>query len=187
MTHVDSTKFRDDILSFLNKFYPKITRTFLNTSFIKNLLFNLEDNLKDVNIRITRISSRTRIVSEQAQKRIESDFKWTDLSLKEAYRKVEDSDGWIKTLNFIFIGSPSSEHKLLSKYRDIYCQISRDGYFKCNQRYSEFFKLVIEKIISKNIDDYNLFNNRQRIKKDNFITNPIAIKYNVDIFKEINV
>jgi len=184
MTHVDFTKFRDDILSFLNKFYPKITRTFLNTSFIKNLLFNLEDNLKDVNLRITRISSRTRIVSEQAQKRIESDFKWTDISHKEEFRKVEDSDGWIKTLNFIFISSPSSEHKLLSKYRDTYCQISRDGYFRCNQQYSEFFKLIIEKIISKNIDDYKLFNNRQRIEKDNFITKPIAIKYNVDIFKQ---
>ncbi|MBA7559783.1 hypothetical protein ES708_01398 [subsurface metagenome] len=133
-----------------------------------------------------RLSTQSRITNKEARRTYETDIKWTDISYKEMFQKVEENDEWIKSIYFSFI---STERVISEKYKDfldITCQISRNGVFKCDRKFAFFYNTIINDIINKAINDLNLLNNRQRTKEENFKPKPIVIEYKIDLFKDVS-
>ena len=184
LTHENNTVFRYDIISFINKFYPKIARTYIDSKYMKVIFLNLEKKIEDVSIRINRISTQSRITNKEARKQYESGLKWTDISYKEMFQKVEENDEWIKSIYFTFIGTEGVISKKNKDFLDITCQISRNGVFKCNKKLTFFYNTIVDDIINKAINDLNLLDNRQRIKEEKFKPKPIVIEYKIDLFKD---
>ncbi len=183
-THVKNTILKDDIISFFNRFYPKIAKTFLDSDYMEKILQNLERKLKDKKIRITKISSKSRITSKDAKKDFESDLKWTDLSYEEMFKRVEENDELIKNIYFTLIESNTLNYNKSKNYPVIKCQLSRDGIFKCNKNLKIFYDTVINDIANKASSNLNLLSNRERLAKDNLKPNPIIIEYKIDLFKD---
>ncbi len=186
ITHENYSVFHYDILSFINKFYPKIARTFINSEYMKEIFYNLEKSIKEIKIRIMRLSTQSRITNKEAKKTYESEIKWTDISFKEMFENVEENDEWIKSVYFTFIRSKNILSEEFKDFLDIACQISRDGIFKCDGNFGFFYKTIINDIVNKAINDKELLSNRQRKKEENFKPKPIVIEYKIDIFRDKN-
>lgn len=187
LTHESYTIFNDDIISFIQKFYPKIARTYVDSIYMKEILENLEKHVKELGIRIIWVSFRNRITDKEAKRFYETGVKWTDILYKDYFKEVVEKDIWINTINFTFM-KPSHELEIGShlNYSDVTCQISRYGFFKCNKMYDLFYNTIGANIIEKALEDLNFFDNRQRIKEEKLRPKPIVIEYNIDLFKDKN-
>jgi len=186
ITHEKYKFFYKDILSFTNKFYPKIARTYIDSKYMKIILQNLEKSIKGIRIRIKGLSAQRKITNKQAERLYETELKWTDISYEDMFRRVEENDQWIKSIYFTFIKNEDSINEKFKDYALIECQISRIGLFKCNRKYAFFYEKIIKYIIGKAIQDLKLFENRQRIKEERYKPKPITIQYNIDLFKDKN-
>jgi len=186
ITHEKYGVFHYDIISFINKFYPKIARTYIDSQYMKKIFQNLEKKIEDVSIRITRVSTQSRITNKEARKHYATDIKWTDISYEEMFQSVEENDEWIKSIYFTFIGTDGLISTKKINLADVNCQISRTGVFKCNKQLLFFYDTIVKDIIDKAIDDLNLLNDRQRKKEEKFKPKPIVIEYKIDLFKDSN-
>lgn len=186
ITHEKYDVFHYDIISFINRFYPKIARTYIDSQYMKLIFHNLEKTIEDVSIRINRVSTQSRITNKEARKHYATDIKWTDISYEEMFQNVEENDEWIKSIYFTFIESEGLISTKKIDLLDVNCQIFRTGVFKCNKVLGFFYNTVVKDIIDKAIDDLNLLNNRQRKKEEKFIPKPIVIEYKIDLFKDSN-
>lgn len=186
VTHENVHFFNGGIMSFFNRFYPLISRTFLDSLYIQKLLVNLESGLSDDKIRITRLVTKSWVKNIDAKKRVESDVKWTDLPFREAFQKVLDNEEWIKSIDFTISRDPNKRDLTIpsvftsSKLFKIY----RDTRFQCSSNFSQFFDRIIEGMVNKAAESFTMFDNRARTKEENFETKPLAIEYDIDIFKE---
>lgn len=186
ITHENYTVFHKDIISYINKFYPKIARTYIDSKYMKQIFHNLEKTIEEVSIRIMRLSTKSRITNKEARKSYETDLKWTDISYEEMFQKVEENDEWIKSIYFTFDSKENSISKKNKRFLKITCQISRNGVFKCNRMFGFFYNTIGQDIINKAVNDINLLNNRQRIREENFKPKPIVIEFTIDLFKDVN-
>jgi len=186
ITHENYSVFQYDILSFINKFYPKIARTFIDSEYMKEIFHNLEKTIEEIKIRIMRLSTQSRITNQEARRPYETDIKWTDISFKEMFQKVEENDEWIKSIYFTFISTEKIISEKFKDFLDINCQIYRDGVFKCDRKFAFFYNTIINDIINKAINDLNLLNNRQRTKEEKFKPKPIVIEYKIDLFRDVS-
>lgn len=186
ITHEKYTVFHKDILSFINKFYPKIVKTYIDSKNMKEIFHNLEKEIEEINIRIKGLSHQSRITNKEANKPYETGRKWTDISFKEMFQKVEENDEWIKSIDFTFTSRENSISEQFKDFLNINCQISRNGVFKCDGKYAFFYIVIVNYIINKAIKDLNLLSNRQRIKEEKFKPKPIVIEYKYDLFKDVS-
>lgn len=184
LTHASFKVLRDDIISLIRRFYPKIAETYIDSFYMKEILKNLERKIDGMEIRIIRISSQGRIRSKGAKKKFESDVKWTDLSYEEAFERIEEYDNWIRSIYFNIIKNNTSNTSELINQPEIICQIARNGMIKCNQKFSLFYDTVVKDIITKALGDLELFIDRERSLKENFVPKPIKIHYKYDLFKD---
>jgi hypothetical protein len=184
ITHEKYKVFHYDIISFINRFYPKIARSYIDSQYMKTIFHNLEKTIEDVSIRITRVSTQSRITNKEARKHYATDIKWTDISYEEMFQNVEENDEWIKSIYFTFIETEGVISTKKKDLLDVVCQISRTGVFKCNKLLTFFYETIVKDIVNKAIDDLNLLNNRQRKKEEKFKPKPIVIEYKIDLFKD---
>jgi len=186
ITHENYSIFRYDILSYINKFYPKIARTYIDSKYMKEMFQNLEKSIEEIGIRIMRLSTQSRITNKEARRQYESDLKWTDISLEEMFQKVEENDEWIKSIYFTFISKEITISEKFKDFLNINCQIFRNGVFKCDGNFAFFYKIIVNDIVNKAIKDINLLSNRERIREENFKSKPIVIEYKFDLFKDVS-
>lgn len=186
ITHEKYTHFHKDILSFFNKHYPKIVKNYIDSKNMEEIFHNLEKEIEEINIRVKVLSTQSRITNKEANKPYESGRKWTDISFKEMFQKVEENDEWIKSIDFTFASGESTISDRFKDFLNITCQISRNGVIKCDGKYAFFYSIIVNYLIKKAIEDLNLLSNRQRIKEEKFKPKPIVIEYNFDLFKDIS-
>ena len=186
ITHENYTVFHKDILSFINKFYPKIVKTYIDSTNMKEIFHNLEEEIEEINIRIKILSTQSRITNKEANKRYETGRKWTDISINEMFQKVEENDEWIRSIDFTFTSRENSISEQFKDFLNINCQISRNGVFKCDGKYAFFYSVIVNYSIKKAIKDLNLLSNRQRIKEEKYKSKPIVIEYKYDLFKDVS-
>jgi len=183
LTHEKFIIIRDDIISLLRRFYPFISRTFINSNFLKEILQSLDKELKDLNIRVSQYSTQSRITDKLATKTYETDVKYTDISYKKMFEKAEENDEWIRSV-YLSLIEPEKRTHIASN--NMICQISRHGYIKCNKKFEFFYNTIIKEVIEKSSNNIEFFQNRQRIKKENYKPKPLIIQYNIDLFKDRN-
>ncbi len=110
LTHEKPKFIKCGIINFFNKYYPKVSRTFIDSFYMKTILQNLEKKLGGMKIRSTRVVSKSRIISSGAKKKIESDVKWTDVLYEETFRKAFENDEWIKSIDFVLTSNKENMH-----------------------------------------------------------------------------
>lgn len=190
ISHESSVFLKEALTKLLNKLYPYISRPFLSSYKLLQILRNLHRNFPEKTIRLRKIVSKSRILQKGARKKIESEIKWTDLSYEDAFRIAFEQDEWINSMDFeIIYKKPYSEHDLFGQpkgyfTKEITGSLSRSGVFKCKEEFSFFYSTVIKDICEFAIKDINLFKDRARIKTSNYQPKPIVIEYEEDIFKD---
>ena len=150
------------------------------------LLETYESNLKNEKIRIPRCVTKNLITNLNARKKVGSDIIYTDLPFRELFDKVAENDGWVKSLDFdlVFENSKDSIDSFqFFPHQKIY-KIFRETSFQCSYNFTLFYQKIVERMANKAAESFELLDNRERIKEENYATKPFAILYNVEIFRE---
>ena len=192
ITHEKTEFIKKVIDPFLDRYFPLVSRTFIDSFYMQKLLKNLEKKFKNIKIRSNRVVSKSRIISKGARKEIESGVKWTDVPYQITFQKAFENDEWVSTIDFtiktihedISVGEENNGNELSNGV--INCQINRYGLFKCNHKFKIFYYSVIEDIAKKANKDLIFFDKRSRSIKENFITKPVVIKFEIEVFKNKN-
>ncbi len=88
--------------SFISSVRPRCTRPILQTGQIRSLLGKVEDLPSTQDLRVRQFGSRAKIRSKGASKTLESDRKWTDLSVEEAFKEIRSEGHWITDASIQF-------------------------------------------------------------------------------------
>ncbi len=179
ITHGNYHFFKNGLIRLLNKFYPLISRPYIDTAFMRLLLETYESKLKNEKIWITRCVTK---------KIIGSDIHYTDLPFRDVFDKVLENEEWVKSIDFnlvfqsskdtIYSEQPLMDHKFFKLFRDTR--------FQCNYDFTIFYQRLIEGMANKAAESFELFDKRERIKEENFTTKPLAIVYDISVFKDKN-
>jgi len=181
VTHERIRFFNSIIVNYFNEYYPKISRSFMDSNYINNLLINFENRLPNGKIRITRIVTKGWLKSEGSKKKVESKVTWTDVPFIESYQQLVENEQWIKSLDFTI--QIDSDFRIRFNKSPLY-KLTRDGRFQCNCDFILFYERVIEGIANNASDNYAFFNKRQRKKENNYKPKPLTIVFDTDIFKD---
>ncbi len=190
VSHESSIFIKEVLLRLLNELYPHVSRAFLSSYKLLQVLRSLHKNFPEKTIRLRKIVSKSRILQKGSKKKIESEIKWTDLPYEDAFRIAFEHDGWINSVDFELIyKKPYSDLDLFGQPKGYFTKriigsLSRAGVFKCKEEFSFFYHTVIKDICEFAIKDINLFKDRARIKTSNYKPKPIIIEYEEDIFKD---
>lgn len=183
ITHEKYRNFHYDIISFFDKFYPKISRFFLDSNYLEKILHHLEKNLENSKIQVRHLVKQARIVQEFARREFETEVKFTDRPFEELFQEARENDEWINYIEFTLI-KPFEDDRKKYKYSDVKCKISRYAFFRCNKMFGFFYNNIVRDIISKVTSDIKILDNRERTKEENLKTKPVVIKYNINVFKD---
>lgn len=190
ITHEKTEYIKKVINPFIDRYYPLISRTFIDSFHMQKLLENLEKSFKNMKIRSNRVISKSRIISNGAKKEIESGIRWTDVPYRDTFQKAFENDEWVSSIDFTI--NPISEEIIDLEKEDtirlfmdsIDCQINRYGFFKCNKKYSIFYGTILDEIAQKANKDLIFFDGRNRSMKEKLMTKPIIMKFDIEIFKD---
>jgi hypothetical protein len=186
LTHENYHFFNQALIRYFNLFYPLISRPFIDTSYMRVLLETYESNLKNEKIRVSRCVTKNWIRNINAKKKVGSDIQYTDLPFRDVFDKVSENEEWIKSIDFNLVAeSPKDAINIiqLSPHQKFY-KLFRDTRFQCSFNFTLFYQRMIEGIANKAAESFELFDNRSRIKEENFATKPLAIFYDAGIFKD---
>jgi hypothetical protein len=153
---------------------------------MKVLLETYESNLKNEKIRVSRCVTKNWIRNVNAKKKVGSDIQYTDLPFREVFDNVSENEEWIKSIDFNVVAetskdtTPINEHLFHSKFYKLF----RDTRFQCSFNFTLFYQRMVEGIANKAAESFELFDNRSRIQEENFAVKPLAIIYDVGIFKD---
>ena len=109
---------------FIRSLRPRSTRPILQTPQIKSLLKKIVELPGSRDIRVKQVGSRSRIKSRGASKLLESDRRWTDLSIDEAFSEAHSEGHWVTdaSIAFRYFSTPT----LTSKYQGTVYSYSDD-------------------------------------------------------------
>lgn len=191
LTHENSVFFKKGLIKMLDDYYPLISRMSMDSRYIYEILKKVNNSLGNNTIRVTKVVKKGWIKSEFAKKKTESDITWTDLSFVEVFQAIDESDEWIKSIDFTIIKKITKDFSNLNLqngflgYIDNY-RISREGLFKCNQNFSQMYHLIIEEMAKKAAFNFELFDKRSRVKEEKYTPKPLVIQFDFDIFRDKN-
>ena len=186
VTHENYRFFNTAMIRYFNLFYPLISRPFIDTSYMRILLEGYESVLKNEKIRVSRCVTKNWIRNINAKKKVGSDIQYTDLPFRDVFDKVSENEEWIKSIDFNFVTESSKDEIIvIQNYHQLkFYKLFRDTRFQCSYNFTLFYQRMIEGIANKAAESFELFDNRSRVKEDNFATKPLAIFYDVGIFKD---
>ena len=185
VTHENFRFFNNALVRYFNLFYPLISRPFIDTAYMKVLLETYESNLKFEKIRVSRCVTKNWIRNINAKKKVGSDIQYTDLPFREVFDKVSENEEWIKSIDFNLVAETSKDIAMDNHvfHQKVY-KLFRDTRFQCSFNFTLFYQRMIEGIANKAAESFELFDNRSRIQEENFAVKPLAIIYDVGIFKD---
>lgn len=186
ITHEKFRFFNNVMLRYFNLFYPLISRPFIDTAYMRVLLENFESTLENEKIRVSRCVTKNWIRNAGAKKKVGSDIQYTDLPFREVFEKVAENEEWIKSIDFNFVLEISKDDILQSEpssYPKVY-KLFRDTRFQCGYNFTLFYQRIVEGLANKTAKSYEFFDNRSRVKEDHFAVKPLAIIYDIGLFKD---
>lgn len=181
ISHTTHASFYKDILYYIDRYYPKVSRVYYNTYRIHTFLNDISNSSDDTIIRVLKTVVKKGINSVGSRKSIASRIDWTDISLKEAFSKLFEQNLWLKSIDF-------SIHSLFNN-RTIETNgaISRDGMIVCKDGFSFFFNIFILRALEAAKKENELLRNRSRNESEKLEAKPLKIKLRKNIFKDKSV
>ncbi len=169
---------------FLNSFYPEISRAFLSSNELRQVLERLE-NTTGGEIIVDRITAYRRILykvtyntktkkKEESSDTKESAVIYTKRPYQETFNDAIANDQWIDKIQFHLI---SKDTIRLGGY------FSRNGLFKFRHAFSPFYQTLLPFIIEIIEKKFKLYSNRSRIENKTQIS-PLVIDLDYDVFKD---
>ena len=172
--------FKDGILRYIQKKYPKFVLPFFYSWEIEMMLNSLSHKVSKCDIRLTKLSRKSRIPSLRKKK--ESDLTWTDLPYKEVFKQTRQQDAWIEKIYFDLLTERIGKIGIFFSIK-MKGSISRHGIFQCNNDFLLFYDSVIVKGMNIFAERKNKLSNRARTKANQFRSKPIFIEFEEPIFK----
>jgi hypothetical protein len=182
LTNESTAFFEHGLIRFINKKYPIFAFPFFFSWEMEMMLNTLAKTAPKNVIMLTQISRKSRIMSRESRKKKESDLTWTDLPYKDVFRQTRQSDAWVEKVYFDLVSEMKTDRgpirsKILSGF------ISRDGIFKCEMEFKQFYETIVEKSIEIFFRRKEQLSNRARIKETNYESKPLVIEFDEPIFK----
>jgi len=183
VTHENTVFFEEGLLRFIKHKWLVFSQPFYYSWEIESMLNNLSQ--KDLNnkIMLTKLLKKSRIKNEGSNKSKESDLIWTDVPYKEAFSLARSENAWIEKIYFDFI-TIIEKDKLKSRKRIMSGAIARNGIFKCELVFKQFFNNIVEKGIDVFVKRKEQLNNRQRTKDANYKGKPFFIEFDEPVFEK---
>lgn len=169
ITNGDSKYFFYDIVPFFNKYYPFISRIFLRSEEILELLNNVEKE-KGMEIVVKNYVLKRYYV----KKKIETT--WEIINYKDLFKKAKQDFLWV---DGVYINLKKDD-EVLGKVR-----ISRKGIIRYSAMdYTEIYNLFIGALLSKYGIRYDTILKERARSINNIEPRPVKFTINEDVFKD---
>lgn len=179
---IESLKlFKTVVLQFLSNYYIEMSRAYLDSGNLRNILSSLKQDDK------SNIISR-RIIAYQRKSKNKHGFNkksaiiYTSEDFLESFDSAIDSDQFIDKIDFTFVKNNNDTNELL-----LNGHLGREGVFWVDNNFSIFYRFVILKYAELSMSRFNLLQNRERKKEEKFEVKPLEILYSEDVFEEKSV
>lgn len=176
----------DVVRKLVKRSYPEAMRVFFKQNEIHDALKILENNTEN-NLRVHILDGTLKAKRDTVQNRGRSQFNtdrvWRDQSVDEMFEEALEKNQWFTSLTFAIqrkIGKESQNYFTIakgkiSKFGEVYC----DSYF---EEIEEYIITTLEGYASERLELYQMRGIRERDYKP---SPPLEIKYNIDIFDEV--
>jgi hypothetical protein len=182
LTNESTAFFEHGLIRFINKKYPIFAFPFFFSWEMEMMLNNLAKTAPKNVIMLTQISRKSRIMSRESRKKKESDLTWTDLPYKDVFKQTRQSDAWVEKVYFDLVSEMKTDRGLI-RSKILSGFISRDGIFKCEMEFKQFYETIVEKSIEIFFIRKEQLSNRARMKETNYESKPLVIEFDEPIFK----
>ncbi|MCY4490973.1 MAG: hypothetical protein OXC46_05850 [Thaumarchaeota archaeon] len=169
---------------FINSFYPEISRAFLSSQEIQQILEMLENksNLKIITDKITAYKRISHKIGFNKKRQTgtsidskESAVTYTGKPYKESFGDAISNDQWIDKIQF---------HLLRNDHKSMQCYFSRSSLFRFRYGFSPFYQIVTPYIIELVEKKFKLYSNRSRTE-DKTRPAPLVIALDHDMFEDM--
>ncbi|MHB1861608.1 MAG: hypothetical protein ACYCVL_01450 [Gemmatimonadaceae bacterium] len=149
---------------------PRPIAPILRTPQLRQLMEAIEARLMEVPLRITQVGSRSRIRSERAQKTVERDRRWTDLTVEEAFSDVLDSGQWVTDVASSYPGRRVD--------RPVHVRINRYSVMSFERAASVAIDVMLDAVAEMASDWFHFLRNRERRPETQYHSRPFRINFN---------
>jgi hypothetical protein len=158
---------------FLSSVRPRCTRPILQTDQIRSLINKVEALPETRELRVRQVGSRAKIKSKGASKVLESDRRWTDLSVEEAFGELRSEGHWITdaTVQFRYLSIPNASIKITRYGKLAFRKIAGAAFSSCVSTGA----LLARKT-------YEFLHGRARSKNTGYQIRPFNIEFGIPIF-----
>lgn len=170
VTDADSTFLEKPLRSLLKRLYPRPVAPILRTPQLGALLTALASRPEATPLRITQVGSRARIRSAGAQKTVERDRRWTDVTVEEAFSDALDSGQWVTDVSASYPGRWAE--------RPSHVRISRYSVMTFERAASVALAVMLDRVVEMASEWFQFLRNRERRAESQFHSRPFRIKFN---------
>ncbi len=172
VTNADSIYF-EQIKQFFNKFYPFLSRIFLRSEDIKNLLNNVKGK-SDYNIVVKNYVLKRYYV----KKKIEST--WEVIDYLDLFKKASQEFVWVDGIYIHLTKKIGEKDEIFGKVR-----VSRSGVLKYSRTdYTMIYTLFLKYILSEYMEKFGQVIMKKGRSLDNIEPHPVRFILNEEIFKD---
>ncbi len=171
-------KFNRILINYFNKAHPYLSRIFLRSNFIKELLTDLEERIPG-KIITERIVAK-RIYGKQPV----SSIRFENQPFQKAFQTAARSNLWVDSISFKIIENPEEASRDADKKINLRGYVSRKGILKTSGGAFRPFSELIEKVGKQGIHEKDIFSDRARVKENDYKSNPITLEFDEEVFNE---
>jgi hypothetical protein len=172
ISDASSDFFKKPFRDFHITIHPRSAPLILTTAQMEDLLISFQREYSNFSIRVKQIGQRARIRSIGAVKNIETDRRWTDLNIDEAFSEAREAGQWLTDVLI--------EYDISSKYSAV--KIGRFGEFVFKGASKIAFDHFINYSAKFGEERYKFLKNRNRSKETNYTSKPFYINFNFPVF-----
>ncbi len=168
LTFEKSKIFNHVLQKFFNKHYPQLSRIFLTSFELEQIIKSIEDFVKERVFTKWFVTKRKYINPASDVK-----YKKQEIYYKHAFIEAKESNQWVSSLRYSF----KHNDRLVSGY------ISRNGVLKySNGHFFLFFSKLLDNIAKISEDRLRLFSDKARKKEEDYIAKPLLIEFEEELF-----
>lgn len=171
---IEPTSFYRKALSpVLQSLYPRVHLGFIPHGRLHRLLTEFREASGFSELVIRRASLRLRLSEGRW---IVKMLSWPGTPLEEAFRWVEENDGWFQSVQF----EARSQHGTSCRV-----SVTREGLVQTDYAFSKVFDSFVMPVCRIHHENRTLFSKRGRLENDRLAARPLAIDFESDQFRNV--
>lgn len=156
--------------ALLKTLHPRPVAPILRTPQLETLLQGLSMALGTTPLRVTQVGSRARIRSAGAQKTVERDRRWTDVSVDEAFSDALDSGQWVTDAAASYPGRRAD--------RPNHVRLNRYSVMTFEREASVALDIMLDAVSGMATEWYEFLRDRERRAATRYHSRPFKISFN---------